>query len=493
MLAKQVRETPSDHRAVRDRRSFLRSSLVLAGMPLAIAVSKGLSMPGFASQAQKSSHAWQQLAKLLERIRPPVFPKREFDVTEFGAVGDNQRDSTAAFAQAVSACNRAGGGVVLIPQGEFLTGAIRLKSNVNLHLAEGATIRFSRDPSNYPLVFTRWEGVELMNYSPFIYALGEKDIAITGKGTIDGNADCEHWWPWAGHGNCNSDKATPDQKKDRDRLFALAENHVPVQDRVFGPGHWLRPQFIQPYRCSNVLIEGVTLLNSPMWQVHPVLCTNVIVRGLMINSSGPNTDGCDPESCSDVLIENCFFNTGDDCIAVKSGRNEDGRRLHAPSENIVIRNCHMRDGHGGVTLGSEISGGVRNIFAENCTMDSPHLFSAIRIKNNAMRGGLIENIYARNIAVGQVSMAGISIDFFYEEGEAGKFIPVVRNVEVSNLTTRKAGYALFLRGFRHAPIENVQLTDCDFEGVEKKSVIENVQGIAFDDVRINGARVSSAS
>jgi polygalacturonase len=285
--------------------------------------------------------------------------------------------------------------------------------------------------------------------------------------------------------------ATPSQEQDRNRLFAMAENRVPVKERVFGPDHFLRPSFIEPYGCRNVLIEGVTLLHSPMWHVHPVLSSNIIVRRLTINSAGPNTDGCDPESCTDVLIENCFFNTGDDCIAIKSGRNEDGRRVNVPSQNIIIRNCQMRDGHGGVTIGSEISGGVRNVFVHDCRMDSPHLDSALRIKNNRMRGGEIERVFVRNVEVGQIAMAGLSVDFHYEEGEAGKFTPVVRDVEVNNLTIRRAEYALYLRGFKDAPIEGVRITDCDFEGVQKASVMENVQDISLRHVRINGRQVSS--
>ena len=194
--------------------------------------------------------------------------------------------------------------------------------------------------------------------------------------------------------------------------------------------HYLRPQFIQPYRCQNVLIEGVTITNSPMWEIHPVLCKNVTVQKVTINSHGPNNDGCDPESCTDVLIKDCSFNTGDDCIAIKSGRNGDGRRLNAPSQNLIIQGCIMKDGHGGVTIGSEISGGVRNVFAENCHMDSPSLDHALRVKNNAMRGGLLENLYFRNIEIGQVAHAAITIDFNYEEGAKGKYIPVVRNFVV---------------------------------------------------------------
>ena len=250
-----------------------------------------------------------------------------------------------------------------------------------------------------------------------------------------------------------------------------------------------RPAVHSTLPLQNVLIEDVTLFNSPMWQVHPVLCTNVTIRGFTISSFGPNTDGCDPESCTDVLVENCFFNTGDDCIAIKSGRNTDGRRLGMPSQNIVIRDCRMKGGHGGVTLGSEISGGVRNVFAENCQMDSPHLDIAVRIKNNAMRGGLIEDVFARNIDIGEVAMAAFSVDFFYEEGESGKFVPVARNLEVRNLKTRKAQYALYLRGFNRAPIDGVRVVDCEFNGVSKPDVIENVAGLALHNVKENGKRI----
>jgi polygalacturonase len=432
---------------------------------------------------------WAEIPGILGRVKPPAFPNRDFEISDYGAGGDNQTDCTEAFSKAITACYASGGGRVVVPPGQYLTGAIILKSNVNLHIAQGATIRFSRDSRKYPLVFTRWEGTELMNYSPFIYAFEQENIAITGTGTIDGNCDCEHWWPWKGRTNCGWKPGDVSQEKDRNQLFDMAERGVPVSQRIFGEGHYLRPQFIQPYRCKNVLIEDVTLFNSPMWQVHPVLCTNVTIRGLTLSSFGPNTDGCDPESCTDVLVENCFFNTGDDCIAIKSGRNTDGRRLGMPSQNIVIRDCRMKGGHGGVTVGSEISGGVRNVFAENCQMDSPHLDIAVRIKNNAMRGGLIEDVFARNIDIGEVAMAAFSVDFFYEEGESGKFVPVARNLEVRNLKTRKAQYALYLRGFNRAPIDGVRVVDCEFNGVSKPDVIENVAGLALHNVKENGKRM----
>ncbi len=477
-----------------DRREFLKTILVGSAVLAANApLLRGGFNPRFdpfLDRSQGSPDPWDAVPQILRRIQPPVFPDKNFLITQFGALGNNKTDCTEAFQKAIADCHRAGGGRVVVPAGEFLTGAIHLQSNVNLHLDPKAVIRFTRDTNKYPLVFTRWEGVELMNYSPFIYAFEQENIAITGKGTIDGNADCEHWWPWKGRRNCGWKTGDPDQTPDRNHLFDMAEKGVPVSERVFGEGHYLRPNFIEPYRCKNVLIEGVTLLNSPMWQVHPVLCTNVTIQGLTISSFGPNTDGCDPESCTDVLIKECFFNTGDDCIAIKSGRNADGRRVRAPSRNIVIQGCRMKDGHGGVTIGSEISGDVRNVFAEDCRMDSPDLDMAVRLKNNAMRGGLIEDIYVRDIDVGQVATAAVSIDFFYEEGEHGKFTPVVRHVEIRNLKIKKAKYALYLRGFPNAPIRDVHLVDCDFEGVSHPNVIENVKDISLRDVRINGTLVN---
>jgi polygalacturonase len=481
---------------MRTRRQFLKTSFTAGGSMMLVGASLARSsaspLHSLLANVAARANPWTEVPGILSRIKAPVFPNRDFEIPDYGAEGDNQTDCTDAFAEAIAACHKSGGGRVVVPPGQYVTGAITLKSNVNLHVSQGATIRFSRDRKKYPLVFTRWEGMELMNYSPFLYAFEEQNIGITGKGTIDGNCDCEHWWPWKGRTNCGWKPGDVSQEKDRNQLLDMVERGVPVGGRVFGEGHYLRPQFIQPYRCKNVLIEDVTLFNSPMWQVHPVLCTNVTVRGLTISSFGPNTDGCDPESCTDVLVENCFFNTGDDCIAIKSGRNADGRRVAIPSQNIVIRDCRMKDGHGGVTVGSEISGGVRNVFAENCRMDSPHLDIAVRIKNNAMRGGLLENIYARNIDVGQVAMAGFSIDFFYEEGEAGKFIPIARNVEVRNLKTRKAQYALYLRGFKNAPIEGVRVVDCEFDGVSKPDLIENVTGFSLQNVKENGKLIQPA-
>ena len=256
---------------------------------------------------------------------------------------------------------------------------------------------------------------------------------------------------------------------------------VPVAERVFGEGHFLRPNFIQPYRSRNVLIDGVTIVNSPMWEIHP---------GAVPERDGARRDRQQPRpeqrrlqsrsraaTCSS---SGCTFDTGDDCIALKSGRNDDGRRVNVPVENVVIRDCSMKDGHGGVVIGSEISGGARNVFAEQCRMDSPQLDRALRLKTNSVRGGTIEGVYMRNVTVGQVAEAVVTIDFFYEEGDAGKYPPVVRDIDVRNVTSKKSQYAFLLRGYKHAPITGVRVADCRFDGVEKPDVLEAVRDLELD-------------
>ncbi|HEX4997335.1 MAG TPA: glycoside hydrolase family 28 protein [Terriglobia bacterium] len=413
----------------------------------------------------QSPDPWDEMKAILGRVREPVFPARDFDAARYPSIND-----------AIEACSQAGGGRVVVPAGSQTIPPIRLRSRVNLHLPEGAVLRFTTDPKAYlPVVFTRWEGTELMNYSPFVYAFDQENIAITGSGTLDGQAGAAQWWNW-----------TRQAGAARTRLMSMGASGVPVAERVFGEGSFLRPNFIQPYRCRNVFIDGVTIVNSPMWEIHPVLCSNVIVRGVSIVSHGPNNDGCNPESCRDVLIEKCSFDTGDDCIALKSGRNNDGRRVGAPVENVIVRDCVMKDGHGGVTIGSEISGGARNIFAERCRMDSPQLDRALRIKTNSVRGGVIERVFLRDITIGQVREAVVAIDFNYEEGDAGQYPPVVRDIDVRNTTSQKSNYGLLLRGYPHSPITNVRLSDCRFDGVARADVLDNVKDVALANVVING-------
>jgi polygalacturonase len=374
-------------------------------------IATGADSDGTRQAAEAAARAWAGVPDILKRIVPPKFPDREFDITKFGAVGDGVNDCTTAPADAIAACHRSGGGTVIVPAGRFLSGAIHLLSNVNLHLNQGATIRFSTDPKKFlPVVFSR-DVSEMMNYSRFIYTFEQENIAITGEGTLDGQALKSVWMDWVKKAGADADKLTE-----------MGDLEIPMAQRVMGQGHFIRPNFVEPVRCKNVLIEGVRVVDSPMWELHPLYCTNVTVRGVSISSHGKNNDGCDPDSCTDVLIKDCVFDTGDDCIAVKAGRDHDGRRVNIPCQNVVIQNCTFKDGHGGVTLGSETAGGLRNVFAEDCEFDSPNLDQAMRFKTNPARGGFIENIFIRNCRV-KTSRFGIYITMRYassgaKEGDA---------------------------------------------------------------------------
>jgi len=418
---------------------------------------------------------WAKLPDIIAMIKQPSFPDRDFNITDFGAVGDGITDCSSAFASAIRACCDSGGGRVIVPAGEYYTGPVHLLSNVNLYISKDAKILFSTDPSAYlPVVYSRFEGTECYNYSPCIYAFQQKNIAVTGPGTLDAAGSFDNWWGWI-----------RSARHDIDSLREMAEKGIPVEERVFGEGHYLRPGMIQTYRCMNVLIDSLTILNSPMWHIHPVLCTNVTVSNTTVIGHGPNNDGCNPESCTNVWIKNCFFDTGDDCIALKSGRNADGRRINIPVSKVVIQECVMRDGHGGVVIGSEVTGGANNIFAENCIMDSPNLDRALRVKTNSIRGGLIENIFLRNIEVGQVANAVIRVNFLYGEGDIASFEPVVRNVEVRNMSCRQADYGLQFIGYERSPLQDIRLINCRFDNILTPFDIQHYKNLCFDRVSIN--------
>jgi unsaturated rhamnogalacturonyl hydrolase len=422
------------------------------------------------SAAPIAIRGWADVGRVLAAIKAPEFPARDFPIVAFGARPG--ADCTAAIAAAIAACHEAGGGRVVVPAGAWLTGAIHLLDNVNLHVAKGAVLKFSTDPAAYPTVFTRWEGVECMNYSSLIYAFGRENIAVTGEGTLDGQAADDNWWAWK------------KQRADRAALNAQGEAGVPVERRLYGAGHCLRPNFIQFYRCRNILIGGVTIERSPMWELHPVLSQNITVRGVKIHSHGPNNDGCDPESSRDILIEDCVFDTGDDCIAIKSGRNNDGRRVNVPSENIVVRDCTMLDGHGGVVLGSECSGGIRNVFVERCRMDSPNLDRALRLKSNARRGGVLENVFMRDVTVGRVREAVLTVDFQYEEGPRGPEHPVARNIRLERVTSQASPRVMFLAGIPNGTIDDIRFNDCTFNNVTATELVDHAGAIRFSNVTI---------
>ncbi len=472
--------------------AFSLAILALAVLMLTVPATD-LALTGIQKGAVETS-GWSQVPQILKRIVPPKFPDHNFMITDYGAVPGGKKLCTDAFRKAIEACSKAGGGNVVVPKGIFLTGAIHLLSNVNLHISRGAVVKFSTDSKDYlPLVFTRYEGIECMNYSPLIYAYGKENVAVTGEGMLDGQASNRYWWPWTGKKEFGWKPGEPSMRDPGNRpgLAKMNDDNVPVSRRIFGPGHYLRPTFVEFYGCKNVLIQGVTLENAPFWFLHPTMCTNVTVDGIKTDSNGPNTDGCDPESCDDVLIEHCVFNDGDDCIAIKSGRNNDGRRINVPSQNIIVRDCTMKNGHGGVSIGSEVSGGARNIFIEDCRLNSPDLDQGLRIKSNAKRGGVVENVYARNLKIGQVKVAIVRINLNYDPAETKgyDFYPTVKDIYVENVTSRKSDYGLFLNGLAQSKITNVVIKECRFDGVAKGNKVTDAAGLKLENLFINGKLV----
>lgn len=448
----------------------------------------------------------QQYKQIEQSIRMPQFADKVYDITKYGAKTTNTAaKNQKAIQKAIDKCSKKGGGRVVIPAGQkFLTAAIQLKSGVNLEVQEGAVLEFAFEPELYPIVPTRWEGLDCWNLSPLIYAYQARDIAITGKGIIDGGGTNDTWWPWCGSKKFGMKEGGIAQNMGaRARLLKQAEDGVDMDQRRFGPTDGLRPQMINFNQCEGILIEDVTLLRSPFWVIHPLLSKDITVRGVHINNDGPNGDGCDPESCDRVLIENCFFNTGDDCIAIKSGRNNDGRQggqgrfAGTPSKNIIIRNSKFNNGHGGVVIGSEISGGCQNVYAENCEMDSPSLDRVLRIKTNSCRGGIIENINMRNITVGQCGEAVLKINTDYEPREicCRGFYPTVRNVTMENVTCKKSKYGVMIVGYEDPKlaytVNNITVRNCQFDGVYNKPINQKglAQDVKYENLMINGSLV----
>lgn len=436
--------------------------------------------------------------RIEQSIQLPKIAERQFLITSFGAkttatAAQNQK----AINRVISLVSKKGGGKVIIPKGTWNTGAIELKSHVNLVLEEGATLHFAFEPKLYPLVRTSWEGLACWNYSPCIYAYKATDIAITGKGTIDGGGNNDTFWQWNGSPRFGyKEGVTKESQKlgSRSKLLKMAEDGVPFDERKFGMGYGLRPQLVNMVHSERILIKDVKMINSPFWVIHPLLSKNITVDGVYVWNEGPNGDGCDPEACENVLIQNCVFHTGDDCIAIKSGRNNDGRLWNQPSKNIIIRNCKMEDGHGGVVIGSEISGGCENVYAENCVMDSPHLERILRIKTNNCRGGQVQNINMRNVVVGQCKEAVVKINLDYERKEIcyRGFEPIVNNVNVENVTCQKSDYGVLIIG--RDSLENVydiNIKNCKFDGVVKEPVkiTGKTRNVKFDNLVINGSLV----
>lgn len=408
-------------------------------------------------------------------IKVPDFSKcTKLSISDFGAVqGDKEKTSTA-IAAAVDKAHELGGGIVIIPEGEWLTKQIHLKSNVNLHLNKGAVLLFSEDPTDYlPPVPTTWEGMECYNYSPLIYAYECKNIAISGEGEIKAKMDI--WEKWFAR-----PKAHMESLK---RLYNLAWNRSPVEERqmVNDTAH-LRPQFIQFNRSENILLEGITITNSPFWTIHPYLSKNVVIRNVKVYAHGHNNDGVDPEMSQNVLIENCIFDQGDDAIAIKSGRNPEGWRLKTPSKNIVIRNCTVKNGHQLVAIGSELSGGIENVFVNSCTVvDGAKLNHLLFIKTNERMGGYVRNIYASNIKAGKIDLGilGIETDVLYQWRNLvptyERRLTPIKDIFLDNIAASDVQFVSRILGQKELPVENISLKSITVNTVqEQKHIHENV-------------------
>ena len=458
-----------------------------------------LLAPALAHAQQWDEALYKQIE---QSIRVPQFPDQTYLITKYGAKTDaTAAQNQKAIQKTIDLCSKKGGGKVVVPAGsKFLTGAIQLKSGVNLEVQEGAVLEFAFEPELYPIVETSWEGLECFNISPCVYAFKAKDIAITGKGTIDGGGSRDTWWPWVGNARFGYKGEGPAQNKGgRARMLKNGEDGIPMYnekgertpERVFGPQDGMRPQLVNFNKCEGILLEDITLLRSPFWVIHPLHSTDITVRRVKMINDGPNGDGCDPECCDRVLIEDCFFNTGDDCIAIKSGRNRDGRERNMPSQNIIIRNCEMKNGHGGVVIGSEISGGCKNVFAHDCVMDSPELERVLRIKTNSCRGGIIENINMKDVKVGvcKESILKINLDYEHNEVCCRGYYPTVRKVYMENVTSEKSKYGVQIIGLEEDTyVYDILVKNCKFNGVQSGNFSSGkTRNVQFDNLFINGS------
>ncbi len=455
------------------RRDFLRASAIAGGVAAvpAVAGAAFARTDGVIAPAAPGPTPWPEANDIIASTKLPSFPDRNFNVADYGAKGDGSTDNTAAFGRAITACNEAGGGHVVVPGGTYVTGAVYLKSNVDFHL-NGATLKFSGTASRFPTVLTRYEGIECMNRSPMVYAYGERNIALTGNGTLDA-ASTSSW----------------NKGSERSYLESLISDGVtdPRRRVVPGSGHNMRSTFIEPYNCDTVLIQGIRLKNPMFWQIHPTLCKNVTVDGVTTDPSTAhsNTDGCDPESCDHVVIKNCNLGAHDDNIAIKAGRDADGRRINVPTQNVVVLDCRMNGNWGAITCGSEQTGGIRNVYAYRCTLVGATKF-ALYVKSNTRRGGFSQNINLDSFS-GTLDRSFIYVTTTYNS-QTGKYPPAFGPFTITNSSCTKAGRrAIDVSGLSNAHVKGLTLRDCDFRGVANTTnVIKNVDNVTFANVKING-------
>jgi polygalacturonase len=384
-------------------------------------------------------------------IVEPMFPDKDFTITDFGATAGDA-PVTAAIEKSIVACSDAGGGRVVIPAGTWNTGPIHLRSNVNLYLSKDAVVSFSDKPEDYlPPVLIRWEGMDCYNYSPLIYARDCKNIAVTGPGKLVGNG--KNWWPWAKDGK---------GKAAADKLYQMILNNTPVEQRIFGtPG--LRPGFVEFINCQQVLMSDFTIVDGPFWTIHPIYCEDVTVRRLNIATNGVNTDGVNPDSCKNVLIEHTNFATGDDCVTLKSGLNEDGWRVNKPDENIIVQYCHMTAGHGGVSIGSEMSGGIRNVFIHDCAMEGTS--NGIRIKSMRGRGSYVQDVTVQDVKMRDIKDEAIQVTTFYGSSTvvpSSQTPPLFMDFTFEHLTCDGARQSVSLTGLPEKRLGRITIEHCVF-------------------------------
>ncbi len=408
-----------------------------------------------------------------------------YNVLKYGARGDSSRLATKAIAAAIDAASKKGGGTVYFPAGKYLTGPVHLKSNITIFIDAGAELHFSDHFDDYlPMVPSRWEGTDVTNFSPLFYAYKAENITIRGRGLINGHG--RKWWNFSeGY----------DEKKPRSKwelLFDSANKNILRPDlKGWVERGFLRPPFIQPMYCKNVLIEGITIINSPFWTVNPEFCENVTITGITINNPpSPNTDGINPESCKYVHISNCHISVGDDCITIKSGKDRAGRKMASPAENYTITNCTMLSGHGGVVIGSEMSGGVKKITISNCIFDGTD--RGIRIKTARGRGGVVEDIRVDNIIMKNIREQAIVLDMQYARTTpepVSERTPQFRNIHFSNITAH-TNEATFINGLAEMPVESITFQDIQFEA-KTGMVIKEAKDIELHNVRITTQTGSS--
>lgn len=394
-----------------------------------------------------------------------------YSVLDFGAINDGTTLNTPAIQEAVDKCASEGGGKVVVPPGKYLTGSIFLKSNICFEVFPGAELIFNDDIENCPIVDGRWEGIERRVYAALFTGHHLENVSIVGRGKINGQG--EKWW------------------KAYEETFALRRNNgITEREPENPPGSPLkvpRPRLINLYHCKNVLISELTFIDSPSWTIHPVYCENVVVEKISIIQpyESPNTDGINPESCKNVRISNCFVDCGDDCITIKSGYNEDGRRVGIPCENIAINNCTFAHGRSAVGIGSEMSGGVKNVTISNCVFNGT--LRGIRLKTNRARGGTVENYRADNIVMTNVETA-ISIDMYYGRRDGREYpvtekTPVFRNIHLSNIIATEVKKSVDVTGLPESWLQDFSITNSTFRSKEGMS-FSYVDGLRLSDVAI---------